>query len=434
MPLVSAAYIGLGILIAAIPVLLFFDNLVVAASIQLYAAGSLIIIAMGIRPGEARHFFRVIRVPTAFAAVPVLWILFQLLPIAFGGLSGSIWQSASTALAAPPTASISVDPGLTLIALCRFGSLVSIALVTAAVSIDRQRVEKILVLLASAAAVVSLILLASQLGGMRLTDESGGDVKHSILVTIAIIGVILFAVGIIIVSEQYTASGQPWTFLSRQPIQIIVMGAGLLICLSTLVAGDTSHARFAAACGLATIAIVYSVRRLGFGPRVGLMMGCVAILAAAAIIWTHGHPKPGDISLRYMTDASPDVVTIDNRILDAVGLTGSGAGTFSVIGTIYGAQEPSAVDPATFAAQIAVELGQPALWVIVGLAGILVIILARSAFNRGRDYFYPLAAAGVTVAMTLISFNNATLTNPAVLLLVAITLGLGFGQSVGRRP
>jgi hypothetical protein len=115
-----------------------------------------------------------------------------------------------------------------------------------------------------------------------------------------------------------------------------------------------------------------------------------------------------------------------------VGLTGSGAGTFPVISTIYGTAEPSDAHPATFAAQIAVELGRPALWIAVGLVGALIVMLARSAFNRGRDCFYPLAAAGVTVAMVLVSFNNATLTNPAVLLLVTITLGLGLGQSMGR--
>jgi hypothetical protein len=407
------------------------DNLVVAGAIQLYAAVSLMIIAIGMRPGEARHFVKLVRVPAALAAIPLLWMLIQLLPIGIGGLSRSIWESAASALETRRlSASITIDPGLTLIALCRFASTVGIAFVAAAVSIDRHQAERLLLLLASAAAVISLILLASRIGGFSL-NELGTNATHATIVTAGIIGIILFAASVIMIVERYEMGRWPRTSSSwRIPIGIMV--AGLLVCSSTLIAGDTSYAIFAAACGLATVAIIYFVRRLGFGPGAGLAMGCVAILAVAVIIWTKGPPATGDVSLRYMTDANSDVVTLDNRILDAVGLAGSGAGTLPVISTIYGSQEPSDVRPATFAGQIAIELGHPALWVIVGLACTLIVMFARGAFNRGRDCFYPLAGVGVTVAMVLNCFNNATLTNPAILLLVAVTLGVGFGQSIGR--
>ena len=433
MPLVSVVYIGLLVLVAATPALLFLDNLVVAGAIQFYAAVSLMIIAIGIRPGEARHFFKLVRIPAALAAIPLLWMLIQLLPIGVGGLSRSIWESAASALETRRlSASISIDPGLTLIALCRFASMVGIAFVAAAVSIDRHQAERLLLLLASAAAVISLILLASQIGGFSLTNELGTNGMHATMVTAGIIGIILFAASVIMVEERYEMGRWPRTSSSLRLIPIGLTVAGLLVCSSTLVAGDTSHAIFAAACGLATVVIIYFVRRLGFGPGAGLAMGCVAILAVAVIIWTKGPPATGDVSLRYMTDANSDVVTLDNRILDAVGPAGSGAGTFSAVSTIYGTQEPSDVRPATFAGQIAIELGHPALWIIVGLACILIVMFARGAFNRGRDCFYPLAGAGVTVAMVLNCFNSATLTNPAILLLVAVTLGVGFGQSIGR--
>ena len=432
MPLVSVVYIGLLVLVAATPALLFLDNLVVASAIQLYAAVSLMIIAIGIRPGEARHFFKLVRVPAALAAIPLLWMLVQLLPIGVGGLSRSIWESAASALETRRlSASISIDPGLTLIALCRFASMVGIAFVAAAVSIDRHQAERLLLLLASAAAAISLILLASQIGAFNL-NELGTNGTHATMVTAGIIGIILFAASVIMVEERYEMGRWPRTSSSLRLIPIGLMVTGFLVCSFTLVSGDTSHAIFAAACGLATVVIIYFVRRLGFGPGAGLAMGCVAILAVAAIIWTKGPPATGDVSLRYMTDANSDVVTLDNRILDAVGPAGSGAGTFSAVSTIYGTQEPSDVRPATFAGQIAIELGHPALWIIVGSACILIVMFARGAFNRGRDCFYPLAGAGVTVAMVLNCFTSATLTNSAILLLVAVTLGVGFGQSVGR--
>src|ERR1700675_3456988 len=180
MPLVSVAYIGLLVLVAATPGLLFLDNLVVAGAIQLYAAVSMMMIAIGLRPGEARHFFKLVRVPAALAAIPLLWMLIQLLPIGVGGLSRSIWESAASALETQRlSASISVDPGLTLIALCRFASMVGITFVAAAVSIDRQQAERLLLLLATAAAVISLTLLASQLGGLSSKNELGINGTHA---------------------------------------------------------------------------------------------------------------------------------------------------------------------------------------------------------------------------------------------------------------
>lgn len=433
MPLVSAAYFGLLALAAATPVFLFFDNLVLAGAIQLYAAVAMMIIAIGIGTGEARHVFKLVRVPAALAALPLLWMLIQLLPIGVSGLSQSVWQSAAGALETPRLwASSSIDPGLTLIAACRFASMMAVAFVAAVVSIDRQRVKTLLLLLAGAAAVISLIFLVSQFGESSLTNELGANGAHAAMVSAGIIGVILFAAAIIMMVEQLEPGRRPRTSSSRRIVPIGIMVAGLLVCASTLIADDTSYAIFAAACGLATVAIIYFVRRLGLGLTAGLAIVCVAILAVAVIIWTKGQPTTGDVSLRYVTGSNGDAVTRDNRILEAVGLAGSGAGTFPAVGTIYGAQEPWDVRPATFAGQIAIELGRPALWVIVGLAGILTVMFARGVFNRGRDCFYPLAGAGVTVAMVLDCFTSATLSNPAVSLLVAVTLGLGFGQSVGR--
>jgi hypothetical protein len=46
-------------------------------------------------------------------------MLIQLLPLPIGGLSGSIRQSAASALDMPLSSSVSIDPGLTLIALSR---------------------------------------------------------------------------------------------------------------------------------------------------------------------------------------------------------------------------------------------------------------------------------------------------------------------------
>lgn len=435
MPLVSVAYIGLLALVAATPVLLFFDNLIVGGAIQLYAALGMMIVAAAIRPGQARHFVKLIRVPAALGAIPLIWMLIQLLPIPIHGLSRSIWESAASALNTPLSASITIDPGLTLIALCRFASMLAIAFVAAAVSIDRQRAEKLLWVLASAAAVITLTLFASQLGGFNLLNKADGSRAHATNVAAAIIGIVLFVTSVIMIIERYEIRRHHHNSLSPLLIPSSIMIAGLLVCSLTLVAGDTSYAIFAAACGIATVVIIYFVRRIGFGPGAGLAIGCVAIVAVAAIIWTKGHPIAGDLSLRYMTGGKADVVSLDSRIIDEVGLGGSGAGTFGAITLIYGTKAPLDVfRPSTFAGQIAIELGRPALWIIVGLACALIVMCVQAVFTRGRDFFYPLAGAGVAVAMILNSFSSSDLTNPAISLLVAVTLGLGLAQRISRTP
>ncbi len=431
----SVAYIGLLALVAATPVLLFFDNLIVGGVIQLCAAIGMMIVAAAIRPGEGRHLLRLIRVPAALGVVPLIWMLVQLLPISIGGLSQSIWQSAASALDTALPVRISIDPGLTLIAACRFSSMLAIAFIAAAASIERRRAEQLLLVLAGAAAVISLILLASRIGGFSLPNEPGAGDARVIIVTTSIIGVILFAARAVMIIERYKARRHHHELLSALVVPTGITIVGLLVCSLTLVVGDINYAIFAAACGVATLAVIYFMQSVDFGPTIGLAIGCVAVVAAAAIIWTNGHPVPGDISLRYMADAKADIVSLESRMMEEAGLGGSGAGTIRAISFLYGMQQPSGgFLPTTFAAKIAIELGRPALWIIFGSACVLIGVCARGAFNRGRGFCYPLAGAGVTMAMIVNSFCNADLTNPAISLLVVVTLGLGFAQSLSRSP
>jgi hypothetical protein len=431
---VFIAYISILALVAATPLLLFFDNFIVCGAIELYAAFAMVIIAVGIRPGEGRHLSKLIRIPVALAAIPPLWMLIQLLPLPLGGLSRSIWDSAASTLSTPLFPSISIDPGLTLIALSRYASIVGVAFVAAAVSIDRIQAERLLLALCCAVVAILLIFLATQIGGVPLPKIFNIDAVNSVAMIAGIVGIVLLTAEAILIIERYEVHQRfPDSLTQKLLIPIGIIAVGLMICALPLADNDTGHSSFAAACGFATVVIIYFVRRIGFGPKAGFLLGFLAILAVTAIVWTKGDPIPGDISLRYMTDASADVVSRDSRMINEVGPAGSGAGTFNAIDNLYGGQEPTGTFHApTFAAQIAIELGRPALWVVVGLACILIMMCARSAFNRGRDFYYPLAGAGILVAMILNSFCDTGLTNPAVSLLVAIALGLGLGQSISR--
>ena len=98
---VFAAHIALLALVGLTPLLLFVDSLLVESIVELYIAIALTIVALSIHPGEARHWVKTVRWAAALAALPLLWLIIQLLPLPIGTVSGSIWQSAASALGAP---------------------------------------------------------------------------------------------------------------------------------------------------------------------------------------------------------------------------------------------------------------------------------------------------------------------------------------------
>ena len=91
--------------------------------------------------------------------VPAIWMIVQAVPVPVEGWINSISRSAAAALDVPPAGSTSIDPGMTLIALCHYLTAAVIVLMVAAVTIDRQRAELVLAALLVAATVIAAISL-----------------------------------------------------------------------------------------------------------------------------------------------------------------------------------------------------------------------------------------------------------------------------------
>jgi hypothetical protein len=221
-----------------------------------------------------------------------------------------------------------------------------------------------------------------------------------------------------------------WQFL----VPLAATVAGFAICiLATIIAGS-EQAIFAAACGVAIVAIIQFVRRIGLDWRAAVAMAGVAAVAAAVIVSTKAHPALADFSMRYAARASADDISVANRIVSEVGFGGSGAGTFSTIYRLYASGDAAntGTSAPTSAAQIAIELGRPMLWLIVVLMGMLIFLCARGGFNRGRDFFYSIAGAGAGVATLIFVYCDIGLNSMAISVLLASTLGLALAQSVSR--
>jgi hypothetical protein len=429
MTLLYSAHVGVLALLAATPLLLFFDNTVAGNLLEFFAALGVTIAALGLRPGVARHFFAVIRLPAAVAIALIILMLLQMLPLPVAGLSKSVWQSAASALDARLWAVSTVDPTLTLMALCRFASIIGIFLVACAASIERYRAEIVLWFLATASALVGLCYPLTHLGSVFAPVSQPSEAA---MLAGGVLGVVLFAAVSIMLVERYEMRGRD-EVIAKLVVPLGFAVAALAVCFFILIAAGASRAVCSACCGGATIAITYFLRRLGFGPKTGLAIACLAILLVGGAVLTQSGTDGGDIAVRYASNSPPNAVAQDSRIFHEVGLAGSGAGTADVLGALYGAQE--AVDysrHSTFAALISIEIGRPALWLVLAFAFLIIGATGRATFLRGRDFFYPLAGAGVSVAMLLNSFSGTALSSLAISTIMAVTLGLSFAQSISR--
>lgn len=123
-------------------------------------------------------------------------------------------------------------------------------------------------------------------------------------------------------------------------------------------------------------------------------------------------------------------------MLDDAPLAGTGAGTFAALASIYrGADDPFTdvgAPPPTAACATAIELGKPMLWSVVVAALGLFGVLFEGALRRGRDAFYPAAGAGCLITLLFLSFMNAGLSGPAVIIIATATVGRAFVQSKSR--
>lgn len=430
-----AAHFAFLALIAVTPLVAFVDDASVVGVAAIYSAALLSVTAIAIGPGAAAHTFKLLRRPLLLAALPLLWFLIQLLPISFGGVSRSIWDSAATTLAQSLWPHLTIDLGLTVLAVMRFLVIVVVAVVATAVTIDRQNAERCFWIIAVIASLMSVLLALQSIAELAIPGwaESGGP--RAVFIAASAFGIVMWTAASIMMLERYETRGIRSDLVSRllQPVGATLGGA--VICAAGALIAGARYAVFAGLCGCLAVGTISFVHRLGLGFRAAMGMGCIGLVAAGAVVWTEGRPAPGmGVAQRYAADASIELIGVANRIATEVGVGGSGAGTFTAIYRLYGAPDSAGGPHAapTFTSQIAVEDGRFALYAFVLLAAALTLFCVRGALRRGRDSFYSAAGAGVAVAALLTAFCDAALANLATWILFAGVIGLAIGQTASR--
>src|SRR6185312_5537794 len=131
----------------------------------------------------------------------------QILPLNTVGLADPIWDSASKALGRPLDGSISIDPGATLVSLAMYLRVAGIALVAAAVAVDRYRSNWILFSLVTSTTLIAVMLLINDAGYFTFLTNDIGSLGVSTAIDCASLCITLAAAAALHTFEQGQTQG-----------------------------------------------------------------------------------------------------------------------------------------------------------------------------------------------------------------------------------
>src|SRR6516164_486700 len=271
------------ILICTSPAIVLWDGLIMQGLVAGIVAVALAITARALRPGETGFLVSIIRPPAVIAAVPALWVLVQVLPLSV--LAHPIWKSAETALGNPVAGTISVDPGASVIALGQYLSVIAVAFLSAAVSVDRQRAEWILFALTAAVAAIALMILTPL---ATFTRAQAIDCVG--------IGTIIASAACIRTIERYeTRRSGPQRSVPILLLTVVACSGALAICGAVVMLGATREILIATAYGIFALMCISIIRRFALGAS-----GITAIAApalGAAILLLAYYPAERSMSV-----------------------------------------------------------------------------------------------------------------------------------------
>ena len=422
-------------LICATPAILIIDSPIEDGIIPAILALAFAFVARTIRPGQADHFLTLARPVAIVAAVPAVWLIVQMLPLGIAGLSNPIWDSASAGIGHPIRGSISIDPGITLLSLCRYFTMTAVLFLSLVASLDRQLAQWVLFALTTATALIALILIGDDVAGRNVIFAADNQALRTGALDSAALGLILSSASAIGEFDRFqTQRIKGKSSIATFAIAIAFCIATFAACAIAIFLHPSGYLILAAVSGLATLGGVVLIRRLGLGLWGRLAIGSIAIIIALSLLATQPASRVMALMLPLVPQISDSHPSLIERILAATPWTGTGAGTYTALIPIYRDVDETitAYSHPNVATKIAIEAGRPAVWIVLFIAFAAAVTLFRGALRRGRDSFYSAAGAGCVVTIVLLSFTNAGMVQTTTSVIASAVLGLGFGQRVSR--
>jgi hypothetical protein len=419
-------------LLAATPVLAIADGASAQHLISFVAAVMLAIAAMAPQ-AEITTTVQLLKRFSFAILFPVFFMILQLSPIPFTSLVNPIWPTASAALNEPSLwGHVSIDPESTFRSLMFYMTIAALMVATIIVTKDRQRAETILYVLSAVTTFMSAEVLLNQFssfaGIITITTGAATFVAASALGALTNTATIIMAVERYLGRRELEASSSGSLFLG-----LILGVAGIAICLVAMRTSAPANVVIATAFGLAVMLFIAIARRFAFSPWSSAILFSTFVVMAIGIVVvrSQGNASPG--ILGFATSTTEQSLAVAQRALSDTRWLGSGVGTFGSLAGVYQDFGTAPIFEApTTAVSIAIEWGWPALIVLTGFAIQLFAFTFRGALRRGRDSFYPAAAAAGVAVVFCEAFCDPSLMHPTAQIIAAVIIGLGLSQSAGR--
>lgn len=419
----SLAYFALIIAIVSASVLEIAGAKFGAQLGMMAAALGLLATAASAQKADYEHYLRATHFGRWILVAVPLGIAVQLAPV-WLGLAHPIWASTHDALGGLPLGPITADIGLTLNALLQAVTAVSLLGVTIVVVRDRSRAELVLFVLSGTTAVAALALDLH-----RVLPALVAAPPADLATTMAGLGIMLnMAV------MQLAAERAETRHSLLRSIAIGLCGLlGALVSALAIFGFSSANSAVAAGFGIVLILLVLVIRRLDLSPLAAGALAAAGLIGAAIVLTFLFEQSSGLALLRLDPDVGPETKAALERMLADTRWFGAGAGTFSAVAGIYQSDASEALLAPSTATAIFADMGWIGL-AVAGVACVLALIrLFFGALQRGRDSFFPTAAAACLLFALVQSFAGPGLLRPAAILCFAVIVGLGLSQSVSSR-
>jgi len=418
----SLAYFALIIAIVSASVLEIAGAKFGAQLGMMAAALGLLATAASAQKSDYEHYLRATHFGRWILIAIPLGIAAQLAPV-WLGFAHPIWASTHDALGGLPLGPITADIGLTLNALLQAVVAVSLLGVTIVVVRDRSRAELVLFVLSGTTAIAALAMDLH-----RVAPGLMAATPADLSTTMAGLGIMLNMAVMQLAAERAETR--------HSLLRSITIGlCGLLgVSVSALAIFGCSGANsaIAAGFGIVLILLVLVIRRLDLSPLAAGALAAAGLIGAAIVLTFLFEQTSGPALLRLVPDVGTETKATLERMLADTRWFGAGAGTFSAVARIYQSDASEALLAPSTATAIFADMG----WIGLATAGaVSVLALIRlffGALQRGRDSFFPTAAAACLLFAMVQSLIGPGLLRPAAILCFAVILGLGLSQSVSQ--
>ncbi|WFU39466.1 hypothetical protein QA640_34670 [Bradyrhizobium sp. CB82] len=387
------------------------------------AAAALSLLAASLNAGKADydHYLRATAwIRWVLIVIPIC-IAAQLLPV-WLALAHPIWTSAHDALGGLPLGSITADFGLTLNALFLALAALSLLGVTIVVARDRRRAELILFVLSGVTTLSALVL------DLRISPALADGSTGSLAAPLGGFGLILNLALLQLAAER----AETRHALSRS-IAIGLYGlVGALITALAVYGFSSTNSAVTMSFGIVLFLLVLIIRRLDLSPLAASALAAAALIGVGIVLAFIFEKGSGSVLLRLSSELAGDAKSALERMLADTRWFGGGAGGFAALARIYQSDAGQSLAAPSAAAAVFADMGWIGLVAVIAVAAALLLRLFFGALTRGRDSFFPAAAAACLCFALVEALAGPGLLRPAAILCLSVIVGLGLSQSISQ--